>query len=235
MYSGHIVILDTVHVSGSVSDGFMIGLPYQYSADVLKALAYDDSHVYDMDLGVQLGDHSGFYGAKINFNGNSPSTFTAAFVLSNSLVTENGSGNFTLDFPAYPSLTQNTATCSVNILLPSNPTTITINKPDGETQSTSYTKTNLPAYTYAIASATAKVPVGTLQLTTIDNLNRQITVGATGSVAALDTYRIVSNSTAPLSSFVLSLPLDASNIIVKDQIWRNTGNTADRKLQCTAC
>ena len=39
-----------------------------------------------MNLGVQLGDHSGFYGATVNFNGNTPSVFTVAFVLSNKLV-----------------------------------------------------------------------------------------------------------------------------------------------------
>ena len=46
MYSGHVVILDTIHISGQVTDGFMIGLPYNYSADVLKGFAYDDTHVY---------------------------------------------------------------------------------------------------------------------------------------------------------------------------------------------
>jgi hypothetical protein len=76
MYSGHVVILDTIHVSGQISDGFMIGLPYQYGLEVLKGLAYDDTHVYQMNLGVQLGDRSGFYGATIDFNGNTPSVFT---------------------------------------------------------------------------------------------------------------------------------------------------------------
>jgi hypothetical protein len=69
MYSGHVVILDTIHISGQISDGFMIGLPYQYGLEVLKGIAYDDAHVYQMNLGVQLGDHSGFYGATVNFNG----------------------------------------------------------------------------------------------------------------------------------------------------------------------
>ncbi len=217
MYSGHVVILDTIHVSGQVTDGFMIGLPYQYSADVLKAIAYDDSHVYDMNLGVQLGNHSGFYGAEINFNGNTPSVFTVAFVLSNSLVTENGNGNYTVEFPAYPSLTQTVGTCNVNIAFPAAPTTIAISKSDGEAASTNYAKTGLPAYTYSIASATVKVPTGTLQLTTINSLNRQITIDATGAVAALETYHIESNATSPLNSFVLSLPLDAANVVVRDE------------------
>ena len=32
MYSGQVLIRDTIHVSGQVTDGFMIGLPSKYSA-----------------------------------------------------------------------------------------------------------------------------------------------------------------------------------------------------------
>ena len=38
MYSGHVVILDTIHVSGQVSDGFMIGLPYNMGLKSSRAL-----------------------------------------------------------------------------------------------------------------------------------------------------------------------------------------------------
>ena len=72
MYSGHVVILDTIHVSGQVTDGFMIGFPYKYSANVLKGIAYDDTHVYQLNLGVQLGETSGLYGATVDLNGNTP-------------------------------------------------------------------------------------------------------------------------------------------------------------------
>ena len=81
------VIRDTIHVSGQVTDGFTIGLPAQYSADVLKAVAYDSSNVYQVNFGVHLGNQSGFYGAEVNFNGQTPSVFTVAFILSNGVVT----------------------------------------------------------------------------------------------------------------------------------------------------
>jgi hypothetical protein len=230
MYTGHVVILDTIHVSGRISDGFMIGLPYQYSADVLKVLAYDDNHVYNVNLGVQLGDRSGFYGVEINFDGNSPRVFTVAFVLSNSLITENGSGNYTLEFPAYPSLTQNIGSCNVNIALPSSPTSITISKTDGAVTSTTYAKNNLPAYTYTVAAANIRVSSGTFQLATINSLNRQITIESTGTVTALDTYRITSNSPSSLNSFVLSLPSDAANVAVRDQF----GGTLSTRLTETS-
>ena len=50
----------------------MIGLPSNYSAYILKGLAYDDNNVYQINLGVQLGNRSGFYGAEVNFNGKTP-------------------------------------------------------------------------------------------------------------------------------------------------------------------
>lgn len=216
MYSGHVVILDTIHVSGQVTDGFMIGLPYKYSADLLKAIAYDDTHLYQLNLGVQQGETSGLYGATVDFNGNTPSVFTVAFVLSNQLITEQASGVDTLDFPAYPSLAKNVGTCNVTITFPSAPTTITVTKNDGIINNAVYTKTNLPAYTYAPASASFQVPSGTLQLTTISSLNRQITIDPTGTVNVADSYRITSNSTTTLKAFVVSLPFDASNVVLKD-------------------
>jgi hypothetical protein len=216
MYSGHVVILDTIHVSGQVTDGFMIGFPYKYSADLLKGIAYDDTHVYQLNLGVQLGETSGLYGATVDFNGNTPSVFKVAFVLSNQLITEQGNGVNDLDFPAYPSLAKNVGTCNVTITFPSAPTTITVTKNDGVVNDAVYTKTNLPAYTYAPASASFKVPSGTLQLTTISSLNRQITIDPTGKVNVADSYRIISSSTTTLKAFVVSLPFDASNVVLRD-------------------
>jgi len=216
MYSGNVVILDTVHVSGQISNGFMIGLPYKYSADVLKVLAYDEKNVYNVELGVPLDDYNGFYGVRINFEGRTPAVFTIAFVLSNQLVTETESGSYILDFPAYPSLTQNVKTCNVDIVFPNDPTVITINKADGTETSISYVKTDLPAYTYSTAQANTILPVGTLQIATINSLNHQVTIDTTGKVIVEDTYQITSNSVSSLSAFVLSLPLEATNVVVRD-------------------
>ena len=217
MYSGHVVILDTIHVSGQITDGFMIGLPSQYSASVLKGIAYDDTHVYQMNLGVQLGDRSGFYGATVNFNGNTPSVFTVAFVLSNSLAVEQGTGVYNLNFPAYPSLGQDVRTCDVTITFPSIPSTITISKDDGNIDTATYSKTNMAAYTYAPATAVVQLSTGAIQLTTITSLNRQINIDATGKVTASDSYRIISNSTALMSSFAITLPGEATNVQIRDQ------------------
>jgi hypothetical protein len=217
MYSGNIVVLETIHVSGQIVDGFTIGLPYVYSADVLKVLAYDNTHVYDVHVGVQLGERSGFYAVEINFNGNTPNTFTVAFVLSNSLTTDQNGGNYSVEFPAYPSLTQTVGTVDATVSFPSTPTSITIGKSDGNVSTASYTANNLPAYTYSIAGANVKVSTGTIQSATITSLNRDISIDTTGTVNALDTYKISSNASAPLSAFILSVPLGATNVLVRDQ------------------
>ena len=221
MYSGQVVIRDTIHVYGQATDGFMIGLPSKYSAYILKAVAYDANNVYQINLGVQLGDRSGFYGAEVNFNGKSPSVFTVAFVLSNSLITyAQDTGVYTLDFPAYPSLTQDVASCNVTITFPSAPSSITVTKSDGEVDTDNYVTQNLVAYTYSIGSVAFQIPTGTLQLTSISQLNRQIPIDPTGKVTSSDSYHITNNSTSTMTSFVLNLPTTASNIVVKDEFGR---------------
>jgi hypothetical protein len=216
MYSGHVVVIDTIYISGQVNDGFMIGLPYQYSANVLKAFAYDSAHLYGINLGVPLSNRSGLYGAEINFNGNSPNIFSVAFVLSNSLLSESSGGNFTLNYPAYPSLIQTVGTCNVTVTFPNAPSTIQIDKDDGNTNSANYIKTNLPAYTYSIGSATVKLPIGSVEISTISNLDRQINIAPNGEVTAVETFKLESNSTMPFGAYVLSLPPQAINIVVTD-------------------
>ena len=229
MYSGQVAIKETIHISGQVTDGFTIGLPAKYSANILKAVAYDDNNIYQVNLGVQLGDHSGFYAAEINFNGHSPSIFTVAFLLSNDIISYvQDSDYYTLSFPAYPSLTQNTGTCNVTVTLPSTPSAITITKDDGNIDGDHYITQNVPAYTYSVATAAITIQNGTLELTTLSQLNRQIDIDPTGKVSVSDVYHMTNNSPITLTSFVFDLPTDATNIIIKDEFGRelttNSGN-----------
>jgi predicted nucleic acid-binding Zn-ribbon protein len=222
MYSGQVVVRETIHVSGQVTGGFMIGLPAKYSSDVLKTVAYDSSNVYQVNSGVHLGDRIGFYGVEINFNGNSPSVFTVAFILSSGVVSyDSNAGTYTLDFPAYPSVIQDVSTCNVTVTFPSSPTSIVITKSDGQVNGDNYVTQTLAAYTYSIGSAVVKISTGTLQLTNIDNLNRQINIDPTGKVSASDNYHLTNNATTTMTSFILNLPNTASNIVVKDEFGRS--------------
>ncbi|HEY9756346.1 MAG TPA: hypothetical protein V6C97_14365, partial [Oculatellaceae cyanobacterium] len=217
MYSGNVAVLDTIHISGTVTDGFTIGIPYAFSTGLLKVIAYDASHTFTVNQGgIQLGGHTGFYAVQVNFNGYTPSEFTVAFILSNSVTTDQGNGNFLIDYPAYPALDQTVGAVNVQLNTPSTPTSISIGKDDGNVTSSSYSATNLAAYTYSVGQANIKVTAGTIQPSMIPTLNRQITIDATGTVNAVENYRIISNASASIGAYTLGLPSAATNIIVRD-------------------
>ena len=156
LYSGHIVIRDTIQISGQLPDSFQIGFPYKYSSYVLKGIAYDSNYkVLPMTLGVQLQE-SGYYGASVSFPAGSSQVFTVVFILSNSLLTPTSSG-FQLDFPAYPSFVTAAAECNVTLSFPTDATSISINKNDGAINGTNYVKQNLEALAYSPATATFSI------------------------------------------------------------------------------
>jgi hypothetical protein len=220
MSSGHVVIRDTIQVTGQLTEGFLIGLPYKYSSYVLKAVAYDANNILPMSLGVQLEDQTDFYGAKISFPQGSPHVFTVIFILSNDLVSENlASNDFSLDFPAYPSFVQEAATCNVTLVFPGGATGVTVVKDDGLVNSNNFVKNNLAAFTYAPANADF-LPSGALQLIDIKKLNRIITIDPVGDIVTSDSYRIASKSKASLGSIGISVPYTATNIVGKDEFGR---------------
>ncbi|NLF88234.1 hypothetical protein GX563_05360 [Candidatus Bathyarchaeota archaeon] len=217
MYSGNVAVLDTIHVSGTVTDGFTIAVPYAFSTGVLKVIAYDDSHTFTVNQGgIQLGDQTGFYAVQINFNGYTPSRFTVAFILSNGVTIDQGNGNFLIAFPAYPSLDQTVGAVNVQVTTPQTPASISIGKDDGNVTSTSYTASNLAAYTYSVAQANIKVTAGTIVSSMIPTLDRQINIDATGTVNAVETYQIINNASTAIGAYTLTLPAAAINIDVRD-------------------
>jgi hypothetical protein len=225
MYSGQVVIRDTIHITGSLSNGFLIGFPYQYGASVLKAVTYDQNHnVYPMTLGVQLENRAGYYGAQIDFGNSNPQVFTVIFLLSNDLLTQNSpattTASFSLDYPAYPTFVQEASTCNASILLPGTPTVISIAKYDGTIDTSNYVKNNLPAFTYSPATASFTVQSGTIQLVTVKQLNRQITLGPTGEISSTDIYSFTNNSTDSMNSIEIALPSSATNIVTRDEFGR---------------
>jgi hypothetical protein len=221
LYSGQVVILDTITVTGQLTDGFLIGFPHKYGSHVLKGVAYDANNILPMSLGVQLEGQPGFYGAKVSFPQGSPQVFTVVFILSNDLVSQDLSyGIVGVDFPAYPSLAKEAANCNVTLVLPDYATGVTVAKDDGIVDTTNFVKENLAAFTYSPASVSFSLPNGILQIIGIKKLDRAITINPVGDVMASDSYRIVNNSTGNIGFFGVDLPLDASNIVGSDQFGR---------------
>jgi hypothetical protein len=221
MYSGQVVIRDTVHVGGQLTGDFLIGFPYKYGSSVLKGIAYDTDNVFQVSLGVQLANRTGFYFAKINFPQSAPQVFTVVFILSNSLLSRNlTAGVFSLDFPAYPSVVKDVGICSVTITFPEEPPIINVAKSDGNVSTTSFVKNNLPAFTYSPAFAEFAVSSGSLRIINIQELNRQIITSPAGDITASDTYRLTNNSPISLDSVKISLPADAADVVTRDEFGR---------------
>ncbi len=222
MYSGHIIIRDTIHVTGQLTDGFLIGFPKKYGDNVLKGVAYDADGALSMSLNVPFEGRSDLYGASISFPQEAPQVFTVIFILLNELVHQNNSLSVAaVEFPAYPSLAKEAADCNVTLVLPDFASNILLTKNDGTLSTTSYTKGNLAAFTSSPANVTFSIPVGILQLFSVTNLNRIITLNPAGDVTASDSYRIVNNGNDSLVAFGADVPYDASNIVGRDDIGRS--------------
>jgi hypothetical protein len=221
MYSGHVVIRDTIQATGQLTDGFLIGFPHQYGSHVLKGVAYDANGILPMSLGVQVEGQSDFYGANVSFPQGSPQNFTVIFILSNDLAYQDlAAGVVSFSFPAYPSLAEEAANCNVTLVLPDFASGVTVSKEDGEVDTTNFVKDNLAAFTHIPATASFSLPAGILQIVSIKSLDRAITISPVGDVATSDSYRIVNNSTGSIGSFGVDLPLGASNIVGSDEFGR---------------
>jgi hypothetical protein len=222
MISGNVVVQETITVADLTSGEFLMGFPYKYGSYILKGVAFDSAGILPMNLGVQLGNRSGFYGIQITLPSQSSQVFTVVFILSNGLLTKTASG-YSLDFPAYPSFTKDVVRCDVTLILPEEATAVTIIKPDGDVNATNFIKENLAAFTYSPAVATFSLPSVSVQQMDMESLNRVITVYPAGEVSVSDRYRVTNNSTNAITSLQVDLPRNASNIVGKDEFGRTLG------------
>jgi len=219
LYSANVVIRETITLAGEATDAFVMGFPYRYSGYILKGAAFDQSGPLQMNMGVQLGNRSGFYGVEIALSQNSPQKFSVVFILSNKLISKVTSG-YSLDFPAYPSFSKEVASCNVALVLPGEATSVSISKPDGAINATSFAREPLAAFTNSPATVTFSVPAGALQPLDITSLNRVVTIYPAGEIRATDSYRITNMSPESMSTVQLGLPRSAFNVVGKDSLGR---------------
>ena len=217
MYNGYIFINDTIQINGTAPNGFLIGFPYKYGSHILRCVAYNATDVFPVSLNVPLENRIGFYGVKINFIQGTPQAFTIASVLSNSLLMQNAynMSQYTLDFPAYPSLTKNAANCNVSILLPEESEYIS-----GTVGNFTYWRESLPAFTYSPADVTFSVTGDRVQMADITKLKREIKISGTGEIEGSDTYVVTNKASQEISSIEIILPQNASNRSAHDQLGR---------------
>lgn len=229
LYNGYILINDTIRIAGQVSDGFLIGFPYKYGPYILKALAYNKSDVFPINLNVPLEDRIGFYGAKISFPQGTPQEFTVEFILSNNLISQSAQNKsrYLLDFPAYPSFTKPAIICNGSVVLQGasyiSSTIVDIN---GTAANFTYQQQNLPAFTFAPANVTFSSTSEGLQLSDVKELKREIILNEVGEIAGRDLYYIINRGLNETNFIEVILPPNASNPIAEDQFGRTLAGSS---------
>jgi hypothetical protein len=221
LYNGYVFINDTIQIEGQASDGFLIGFPYKYGSYILQCMAYNSSDIFQVTLNVPLENHVGFYGVEIDFTQETPQVFTVGFILSSSLLTQSTSNasRYTLDFPAYPSLTRAVDVCEVSISLPIGTTYIS-----GTVNATSYSKENLPEFTYSPANITFLSTDNEIQMFDVKELESEIRINEIDEIEGSDSYYIESKSVADLPFIEINLPPNAFDPTVQDQFGRKMLN-----------
>jgi hypothetical protein len=222
MYNGYILINDTIKVNGTAPSGFLIGFPYKYSSHVLYCAAFnpaDPAQKYSVTPNVPLENRIGFYGVKVGLpKQGTTQVFTVVFVLSNSLLGQDAQNKnlYTLDFPAYPSLTTTALICNASIILPKSAEYI-----NGTIASFDYAENlKLPAFAYEPANVTFTLAGEDIQLFVVKELRREIRVGGTGEIEVSDQYYVTNLSPKNITSINVVLPPNASNITAEDEFGR---------------
>ncbi|MEM3596574.1 MAG: hypothetical protein QXJ53_00360 [Candidatus Bathyarchaeia archaeon] len=227
MRNGYAVINDTIEFSGQPPNSFLIGFPYKYGAHIQKCIAYSETTDFPVTLAVPLGERAGFYAVKVNLSDTSPQKFTVLFILSNMLLNQSGT-KYVLDFPAYPSLTEEVENCTVKISLPSGAGDIIVSK-DGEiTSKTEFSIENLPAYTYSIATVTFSLTAlasDEIQLLDVKELKREVVISGTNEIQCSDNYYITNRAPSDMNYMIIVLPPNASNPTAYDQFGRSLSSS----------
>ncbi len=220
LYNGYVLVNDTVtiNVTGQAPSDFLIGFPYEYGSYVLRCIAYNESYTFPVSLNVPLEENRvGFYGVKISFPCGTPQVFTVIFVLSNDLVIHNATSYYSLNFPAFPSLTKPAAICNASIVLPQGAL-----YSGGTVSAFNYSEVNLPAFTYNASEVIFSLATDQILVVDVEEMKREIRLNEFGEIEGADTYRIKNKAPLKVGSIEVMLPPNASNPRAQDQFGRKT-------------
>ncbi len=230
LYNGYIVINDTVRLSGTSPESFLIGFPQEYGSSLVSCKAYNPANLeqtFQVIPNVQLG-YGNLYGVKVDFLGRSPQVLTVIFILSNSLISRDAQNKslYTVNFPAYPALTKTASICNVSITLPKGARYV-----NGTVEGLNYTKLELPALTCNPANITFMLSSDSICLFTVKEFKRVVSISGTGDIEVTDSYYISNRADEKISSIAVVLPPNASNIRAEDDFGRKAGTPA--KVEAT--
>ncbi len=221
LYNGYVLMNDTIAISGQ-TDSFMLGFPYTFGPNVVDAFAYstnDTSDMFPLKLNVPMRDgsglyHAGFYGVEVDFSQGAPQVFSVVFVLSNKVLLQNSANasQLSLEFPAFPSLTQNASVCNCSIVVPG------AEYNSGTVSGFTYNATNLSAFTYNSSYVNFLLPNNNIQIFEIQQLTREVDFNAFGQISVSDSYQITDNTSLSLNSVDVDVPPNASNVGAYDSL-----------------
>jgi hypothetical protein len=229
---GSVVINDTFKLSpknaNTVSlQNFSVGFPSKYGNNLDYCFAYNASNPNErlkVGLDTGLGGQIGFYGVNVTFpeqgvtiNSGGSYTLTVIFAFSNLVSSENAT-SFNLDFPKYPSLTQNASLCNVTVVLP----------PNANYTGSDFSKTTLDnrqILKYAVFNLTSfqsvnytlpfSMPAYTFPLVNINEIDREISLDQWGGIHLSDSYDIT-NKGPLMGDISVTLPKGATGISAWD-------------------
>ncbi|MBC7130118.1 hypothetical protein H5T51_02715 [Candidatus Bathyarchaeota archaeon] len=225
LHNGYILVNDTLKFSGQSPRTIKVGFPSKYSPYLVDYAAYDaadPSTRFSISAGASMNGRSDIFGFRIDFLQGSPQIFTVAYILSNELLridAQNASLHY-LDFPTYPSLPVKALLCNATVVLPSNAKYV-----NGTVEALKYSKTDLEAFTCAPGNLTFAYTGDEIQLFTVKELRREISIGGTGMIRVSDTYRITNLSPKRISAVLVTVPTKAFDVVARDEFGRKESIT----------
>jgi len=238
-----VIINDTLKLSPKAGkstvllQNFSLGFPFQYGFNLDYCFAYEASNNgtwLDVELDTGLG-RLGFYGVNVIFPepgvniGNGESyNLTVIFVFSN-LVSSETATLLKLDFPMYPSLTQNASVCNVTVILPpkANFTDSTFHGKGldfnittlGDSQILKHPKRSLESFEYEPAWLSFNMSAVAFPIIEFNEVKREIILDQWGSIHISNCYS-VTNRGYDISNVKVGFPEGAHDLAVRDEMGR---------------
>ena len=235
-----VVINDTLRLSpkageSTVLQNFSLGFPFQYGFDLDYCFAYEASDPdtwLDVELDTGLG-RLGFYGVNVvfpepgvNIGDGESYDLTVIFVFSN-LVSSETATLLKLDFPMYPSLTQNASVCNVTVILPpkANFTDSTFHEKEldfnittlGDSQILKHPKRSLESFEYEPAWLGFNMTALDFPIIEFNEVKREIILDQWGSIHISNSYSIT-NRGYDTNNVKVGFPEGAYDLAVRDEM-----------------
>ncbi|MDH5636483.1 MAG: hypothetical protein OEY47_07455 [Candidatus Bathyarchaeota archaeon] len=236
-----VVINDTLKLSPKAGENtvslqnFSLGFPFQYGFNLDYCFAYEASDPdtwLDVELDTGLG-RLGFYGVTVvfpepgvNIGDGESYNLTVIFVFSN-LVSSETATLLKLDFPMYPSLTQNASVCNVTVILPPKAsfTDSTFHEKEldfnittlGDSQILKHPKKPSESFEYEPAWLSFNMTALTFPIIEFNEIEREIVLDQWGSIHISNSYSIT-NRGYDISNVKVGFPEGAYDLAVRDEM-----------------